>query len=526
MAMRAMGYTFTNQLLRSIKRRVREERGSSDGDVEAYYRPYAEELEKARTRPVNMIDFLNEASRRRVTLVGDFHTLGDAQKNYLQIVERLVERKVRPIVVLEMVHAAYDLPVHQYVRHSITEVDFLERINYFKNWGFDFTNYRPIFEYARKHKLAVHGLDKNGELDSRDRFMAWRIRHIDARYPDQPILVLVGDLHLASKHLPLELLHQGIEPLRLFQNSESIYMRKLKRGLQPRGWWWLSRDRFVWNTTSPVVKMQTYLTWLQHGGEAIYAMYGYCPRGNAGDEEIELSDTVQQYIRALHDLFGLRHRPDDDFQVFTFHSLHFLDDPYFKSGPGARYAGLVRDGRSLFTRWNKTIYVPLLDINQTVEESMHYLMDRELPVEKGLKAFMERAHYFSSGYIASKLINPTRTSPTARDMEELVQRHPGIHREKDRNKLERQARVFKNTLAFLRLVSTDGPWISKEIDPILGTDRETLYSVSRQAGYWLGERLFRAYDEGRISGANLRRYAFQQSDPIYLLEGADLELAS
>jgi len=147
-------------------------------------------------------------------------------------------------------------------------------------------------------------------------------------------------------------------------------------------------------------------------------------------------------------------------------------------------------------------------------------------VEKGLKAFMERAHYFSSGYIASKLINPTRTSPTARDMEELVQRHPGIHREKDRNKLERQARVFKNTLAFLRLVSTDGPWISKEIDPILGTDRETLYSVSRQAGYWLGERLFRAYDEGRISGANLRRYAFQQSDPIYLLEGADLELAS
>jgi hypothetical protein len=111
-------------------------------------------------------------------------------------------------------------------------------------------------------------------------------------------------------------------------------------------------------------------------------------------------------------------------------------------------------------------------------------------------------------------------------MEELVQRHPGIHREKDRNKLERQARVFKNTLAFLRLVSTDGPWISKEIDPILGTDRETLYSVSRQAGYWLGERLFRAYDEGRISGANLRRYAFQQSDPIYLLEGADLELAS
>jgi hypothetical protein len=111
-------------------------------------------------------------------------------------------------------------------------------------------------------------------------------------------------------------------------------------------------------------------------------------------------------------------------------------------------------------------------------------------------------------------------------MEELVHRHPAILREKDKKKLERQARVFKDTLAFLRLLSTDRPWLSRDIDPILDTDRETLFSVSRQAGYWLGERLFRAYDQGRISGANLRRYAFQQSDPIYLLEGADLELAS
>lgn len=525
MVMKARGYTFTHQLLTSIKRRIREERGPVDDAVEAYYRPYADELERARPRPSGEDLFLAESARSPVTLVGDFHTLDDAQRNYLHVLKALVTMKVRPIIVLEMAHASYDLPVHQFVREAITEPEFLERIRYFENWGFDFAHYRPIFEFARGLKLAVHGLDKAGELDARDRFMALRIKHLSARYPGQPILALVGDLHLAEPHLPLEMSRQGIEPLILFQNSESIYMRKLKRGREPCGWWKLSRRRFLWNTTSPAVKMQTYLSWLEHGGEAIYAMYGYCRWGET-DGEIELADTVQQYISALHDLFGLRHRQDDDFQVFTFHSLHFLDDPWFKRGAGARYAAIVRDGRSLFTRWNKTLYVPVLDINQTVEESMHYLMDRDIPVEATHRAFMERVHYFASGYTASKLVNPTRTTPSPGDMAALVRRHPRIVSRKERKKLERQVRVFENVLAFLHLLGSRDAWRPEDVGPVLAADLETLYSVSRQVGYWLGDRLYRAYDAGRISGAELRRYAFQQTDPFYLLDDSDLEIAS
>ncbi len=526
MVMKARGYTFTHQLLTSIKRRIREVRGPDDEAVEAYYRPYANELERARPRTSEEAVFLGEAARRGVTLVGDFHTLDDAQRNYLKLLRRLTILKVRPIVVLEMAHAAYDLPIHQFVRKTISEPEFLERIKYFENWGFDFAHYRPIFEFARELKLAVHGLDKAGALDARDRFMAHRIKHLSGRYPGQPLLVLVGDLHLAAPHLPRELNRQGITPLVLFQNSESIYMRKLKRGKDPCGWWKLSRDRYLWNTTSPAVKMQTYLSWLEHGGEAIYAMYGYCRWGEDDGGEIELSDTVQQYIRVLHDLFGLRQRPDDDFQVFTFHSLHFLDDPWFKSGAGARYASLVRDGRSLFTRWNKTLYVPVLDINQTVEEVMHYLMDKDMPVESNRKAFMERVHYFASGYTASKLVNPTRTTRSPRDMASLVRRHPGIARVKEKKKLERQVRVFENSLAFFHLLASRHAWRPEDIDPVLAADTETLYSVSRQVGYWLGDRLYKGYDGGRISGAELRRYAFQQMDPFYLLDLSDLEMAS
>ena len=526
MVMKARGFTFTHHLLTSIKRRIREERGPVDEALESYYRPYADELERARPRPFEEALFLTEATGRSVTLVGDFHTLDDAQRNYLHILRALVALRVRPIIVLEMAHAAYDLPIHQFVREAITETEFLERIRYFENWGFDFAHYRPIFEFAHGLKLAVHGLDKAGDLDARDRFMALRIKHLSARYPGQPLLVLVGDLHLAARHLPLELSRQGISPLILFQNSESIYMRKLKRGKDPCGWWKLSRDRFLWNTTSPAVKMQTFLSWLEHGGEAIYAMYGYCRWGEDDGGEIELSDTVQQYIRALHDLFGLRHRADDDFQVFTFHSLYFLDDPWFKTGAGARYARIVRDGRSLFTRWNKTIYVPVLDINQTVEEVMHYLMDRDIPVEGTRKAFMDRVHYFASGYVASKLINPTRSTPSPRDMAALVRSHPGIAQPKEKKKLERQVRVFENALAFLHLLASHHSWRPEDVDPVLATDIETLYSVSRQVGYWLGDRLYRAYDAGRISGAELRRYAFQQTDPFYLLDDSDLEIAS
>jgi hypothetical protein len=513
------GYRFNRYLLASIKRRLREVLGPDDEEIQDYYLRYKRELRSSRAVPVDRSDFMAQAGLRWVTLVGDFHTLEHAQKTYLRLLEELAHRKTRPILVLEMAHASQDVPLTRYVRGGMEEADFLEETRYFRNWGFNFNHYRSIFDHAREHRLAVHGLNKDGSLPERDRFMAYRIRHLCVRYPDQPIVVLVGDLHLAAPHLPRSLAAQGIAPLVLLQNSESIYMRRLKRNQDPTGWFSLGRDRFLFNNTPPTVKLQTYLTWLEHGGEALCALYGFRSAGVDPDGEVELADTVQRYIRALHDLFGLRGKPDDDFQVFTFKSLDFLNDSYYRKPPGTHYARMVRDGHSMYTPKGQTIYVPMMDLNRTVEEAMHYLMGVEMPTGSSFRDFFDRIHYFASGFLASKLVNPTRRAPTTAEMRDRLAKIRSSLNSKQRKKLSRQEAAFESALTFLSIRKRSGRWGAEDVAPVLRSDTDTLFAVSRQVGYSVGVALYEAYNRGEVSGANLRRYAFQQRDPFFLTDG-------
>ena len=59
------------------------------------------------------------------------------------------------------------------------------------------------------------------------------------------------------------------------------------------------------------------------------------------------------------------------------------------------------------TRGN-VIYIPILDVNRTVQEAAHFLMGQDLDVSPGHRAFFRRIHYFTAGFLASKMINPLR----------------------------------------------------------------------------------------------------------------------
>jgi hypothetical protein len=511
------GYRFTADLLQSIKRQIREVQGPSDPDLEAYYRAYSLELERCRARPVPEETFLGLCRRSAVTLVGDFHTLDQSQKTFLRLLDSLGERRTRPIVGLEMVSSRHDIPLLKYLGGETDDAAFLEAINYFKYWGFDFLHYRPILEHARRWRLAVHGVNKEGPLLERDRFMAHRLKHLSARYPGQPVVALVGDMHLAAPHLPGELEKIGISPLLLFQNSETVYMRKLKRGQPPTGFWGLGRRRFLSNNTPPTIKMQTYLTWLEHGTEALCALFGYCASRDA-DPDVDITDTILRYIRALKDLFGLRYRADDDFQVYTFRSFDFLKDAYYRRGEGGIYAAMIRDGQSLFVGRGNVIYVPALDVNRTVEESMHYLMGTSLPTGSRPSDLTQRMHYFASGFLASKLINPSRRTAGPAQMESALRAGDSGIPPRERLKLQRQRSVYEAALGFFSMCRPGRVWSALEIQSLCRVDTETLFGLSRAVGYVAGDTLFGLYDEGRLSGADLRRYVFTQKDPFYLLD--------
>jgi len=527
MVRKLVGYRSYVTLLKAVKRQIREIQGPEDEELKRYYRNYASTLEKSRPRPSTLEEFFSFVVPRGVALVGDFHTLDQAQNQFVKVIRALHARDAAPALALEMVQAHHDEVLAEYlVDPDAEEGTFLEKTGFFEHWGFDFSHYRPILTLARTLGLAVHGINTERSLEARDRFMAQRIADLRSRYTDRPILVLVGDLHLAPRHLPAELAALGITPTLLFQNSESVIMGRMRRGLEPYGWFHLDDERFLVNNTPPWVKMLTYRTWLEHGGEALCTLYGACglPQSGSDDDEegaggtVDLTEMVHGIIRMLKDLFDLHLKADDTFQVFSMLDLDFLDDPYFRRQPGRTYAALIKDGRALFMKRGNTLYLPMMDVNRTVQEAAHFLMGADLDVGAGPEAFFRRLHYYASGFVASKLINPLRHYRTQASMRKAKEEWSRARTVKDRRYAERQLSVFKNTLDFFDLVEHYGSCAAMpmmELQRFLAADQRLLFALSEQIGFQLGEGLYKSYNAGELSGEELKHYLFSQVDPFH-----------
>jgi len=505
---------FYLKLLKNIKRSIREVQGEEDAEVRSYYRSYASFLEKAKAFPSGLDEVVLRAVETGLLLVGDFHTLWQAQRQFLKVLEALEDRGLRPVVLLEMAEARKNRTLKMYFEGEITEKEYLDKSDYFESWGFDFSNYKPILKYIKAKKIEAYGMNKIGTLHERDLFMAGQILDVSKKTSSRPIVALVGDLHIAPAHLPRELSVLGLAWTTLYQNSETIILRRMKEGREPYDYFRLSRNDFLVNNTPPWIKMQSYLTWLEHGAEALYTMYGYSPKEEDEDEEegTDFSGTVQNYIRALKDIFSLHNKKDDDFEVYSMEDLSFLDDPYFRKEPGKSFSRVIRNDRSLFMTRNNTIYTVFPDVNHTVEESMHYLMGKDLPAGSDEQSFWERVHYFSSGYLASKMINPMRETLKKGKMKEILEKTMQVKTQKERNYLLRQAVVCNAMSEFFDLAMRDR-LTSLEIAGLVKLDVNNLFELSRAIGYLAGDALFEDYDKGELSGRDLKHKIFTLKPP-------------
>lgn len=540
MVKRLAGYRFYADLLKAIKRQIRELQGPEDAEIRAYYRGYASFLERCQPEASTQEAFLDRTVEVGLALVGDFHTLDQAQNQYVKVVRALCERGGSPVLALEMVHARHNPALQRYMEaQEPDDGEFLEEIGFFDHWGFDFAHYSPILSLARKNGLPVRGINGEGSLLQRDRSMAERLLAIRAEFPNRPVLVLVGDLHLAPGHLPKELMRRGASSVLLYQNSETVIMGGLRRNADPYGWFEVGVDRFLVNNTPPWVKMETYRTWLEHGGEALSVLRALGPAtGKKGREEEDedeesgppdLTEMVHGYIHVLKDLFDLHLRPDDTFQAYSMNDLDFLDDPYFRRQPGRTYAGIIREGRALYLRRGNLLYIPLLDVNRTVQEAAHFLMQTDLEIAHTPRAFFKRLHYFASGYLASKVINPLRHNHSREAMRKAKQEWARARSPKERRYAQRQVAVFKATVDFFGLIEHYGGCTLiplAELRRFLEADEATRFAVSEQIGFQLGEGLYESYAEGALSGTELKHYIFSQSDPFHYCLSLRRQLAA
>ncbi len=133
--------------------------------------------------------------------------------------------------------------VEQWLAGAISEKEFLRRIRYDSEWGYEWENYREIFLTAKGLRIAVKGLDCELRKDlrkirKRDFCVATKIVEILQQNSQAQLLIFVGESHLAESHLPGKVRSalkdggQALEDIVIVQNMDSIYWALMRQKYQ------------------------------------------------------------------------------------------------------------------------------------------------------------------------------------------------------------------------------------------------------------------------------------------------------
>jgi hypothetical protein len=232
--------------------------------LQRYRRIYERSLSRG-GRPIERRGLLRAAGRAEAILVGDYHTLPEAQRAALELASDLARE--RPLVLgLEMVAADRQAALDAYMEGRYGDREFLDAIDYATSWPFPWAHYRPLLEAARQGGWTVLGIDGSGGTLARDRRAARVVADSLERRPDAAHLVLVGDLHLAPAHLPRQLLvaRPDTRMVVVHQNEPLVYYDLVRRRLDLRAQTvLLGPGRFCLLNATPLRRERSYLAWIE-----------------------------------------------------------------------------------------------------------------------------------------------------------------------------------------------------------------------------------------------------------------------
>jgi len=111
------------------------------------------------------LDELTENIRdHRIIYIGETHDKKIHHQLQLNLINNLYRTNSNIAIGMEMFQSRIENVLDSYLRGDMDEAEFIERINYKHKWGFDFDLYKPILEFAKKHKLPVIALNIDSEV--------------------------------------------------------------------------------------------------------------------------------------------------------------------------------------------------------------------------------------------------------------------------------------------------------------------------------------------------------------------------
>jgi len=499
------------RLQRGVQRRlqaqVRAHTGGHTPALERYYREYLRDVRRSQS-PSTYGELHQAMLESDLVLVGDYHTLRQSQEVALGLLERAAIEPRPLTLALEMVRAEHQVHLDAFLAGTLDESAFLESVDYRQTWNFEWGNYRPLFEAARRAGIRVVGVNHTaGTLRERDARIAETLVDLVRAAPEHRILVLIGDLHLASNHLPAELDRQfaGAAPRRLlvYQNSDALYWDLAQRGSETdtqvlR----LGRDRFCVLEVPPHVKLQSYLGWEQ--AQERWTEDGAWDGESSGPS---CAAILQHLAAQLAAFIGVA-PVDAHVEVFG-----QLDEAFFDALAAAEVGPELRrelqlhafSNRSVWVPELNAVYLPYFSINHAAEEAAHVLQSRTggfTPVVgDAYEDFYARALWACVGYAASKIVNPRRRVTSEDELRAFSQ---AANRRLHEPELAFRKLVARFVLQHREFERAERGGRRGRLKQIYEQDLEVTLEICWMLGALAGERVAAALRRGHMTPDDLR----------------------
>jgi hypothetical protein len=186
-------------------------------------------------------DILEQGQQANLIWIGDYHALGQSQTSATEFIRHLAARKNNLVVAVEPVFARNQEILDRWMNGDISEQEFLDGVHYDEEWGCDWAGYKNIFTTARELRIPVYGVDCHPRNDMRsigrrDLGVARCIGRLMEKNPGCTLVVIFGESHLATNHLPCRvrgiLETKGIElrELLIVQNIDALYWKLQEAG--------------------------------------------------------------------------------------------------------------------------------------------------------------------------------------------------------------------------------------------------------------------------------------------------------
>jgi aminopeptidase N len=109
-------------------------------------------------------EIVDAVSDKPLILVGERHTNYEDHKVELGLIRGLFKKGRKFAIGMEMFQRPFQQAIDEYLLGAIDERDFLVKTEYFKRWGFDYSFYREIIEFAHAESIPIIALNQRSEI--------------------------------------------------------------------------------------------------------------------------------------------------------------------------------------------------------------------------------------------------------------------------------------------------------------------------------------------------------------------------